>query len=106
MKFLLDHDVPETIAGVLVKAGHEVKRLREVLPVDASDAEVLSFAAQHTLVLITCNRNDFMELAEKQAHTGIIIILRRRTRAAESAALLRLLRAAGDGGINGNINFA
>lgn len=106
MKFLLDHDVPETIAGVLVKAGHEVKRLREVLPVDASDAEVLSFATQHTLVLITCNRNDFLQLAGKQAHAGIIIIVRRRTRALESAALLRLLRAAGENGITKNINFA
>lgn len=106
MKFLLDHDVPETIAGVLIKAGHDVKRLREVLPVDTSDAEVLSYAAQQTLVLVTCNRNDFLELAEKQAHVGIIIIVRRRSRVAESAALLRLLRAAGDSGINGNINLA
>jgi hypothetical protein len=56
--------------------------------------------------LVTCNRNDFLELAEKQAHVGIIIIVRRRSRVAESAALLRLLRAAGDSGINGNINLA
>lgn len=106
MRFLLDHDVPETIAGVLVKDGHDAKRLREALPVDASDDQVLSFAAQQSLVLLTCNRNDFLELAEKQAHAGIIIVVRRRTRAAECAALLRLLRAAGENGIAKNINFA
>ena len=106
MNFLLDHDVPETIAGVLVNAGHKVKRLREVLPIDTSDADVLSFAAQQILVLITFNRNDFLELAEKQAHAGIIVVVRRKTRAAETAALLRLLRAAGEDGIHGNINFS
>ena len=106
MRFLLDHDVPETIAGVLARAGHEVNLLRDVLPVDAKDVQVLALAAQRVLVLLTCNRDDFLELASKKPHAGIIIIVRRRTRAAECAALLRLLRAAGDSGILGNINFA
>lgn len=106
MRFLLDHDVPETIARVLARAGHEVNLLREVLPVDASDVQVLALAAQRALVLVTCNRDDFLELANEQPHAGIIIIVRRRTRAAECAALLRLLRAAGDSGILGSINFA
>ena len=106
MRFLLDHDVPETIARVLVRAGHEVNLLREVLPVDANDVQVLDLAAQRSLVLVTCNRDDFLELASEQPHAGIIIIVRRRTRAAECAALLRLLRAAGASGILGSINFA
>ena len=106
MKFLLDHDVPETIARVLVRAGHEVNLLREVLPVDANDIQVLTSATQRALVLVTCNRDDFLELAKNQPHAGIIIVVRRRTRAAECAALLRLLRAAGDSGILGSINFA
>jgi predicted nuclease of predicted toxin-antitoxin system len=106
VRFLLDHDVPETIARVLARVGHEVNLLREVLPVDAKDVQVLALAAQRGLVLVTCNRDDFLELANKQPHAGIIIIVRRRTRAAECAALLRLLRAAGDSGILGSINFA
>ena len=106
MRFLLDHDVPDTIAGVLARAGHEVDLLREILPVDAKDVQVLALAARRELVLLSCNRDDFLELASKRPHAGIIIIVRRRTRAAECAALLRLLRAAGDSGILGSINFA
>ena len=106
MRFLLDHDVPETIARVLVRAGYEVNLLREVLPVDAKDAKVFEFAAQRALVLVTCNRDDFLKLANRLPYTGIIIIVRRRTRAAECAALLKLLRGAGDSGIHGGINFA
>jgi hypothetical protein len=68
--------------------------------------QVLAFAAQRDLVLVTCNRDDFLELANKQPHTGIIMVVRRRTRAAECAAVLRLLRAVGDSGILGSINFA
>jgi len=106
VRFLLDHDVPDTIAGVLARAGHEVNLLRDVLPVDTKDFQVLALAAQRDLVLVTCNRDDFLKLASKQRHAGIIIIVRRRTRAAECAAVLRLLRAAGDSGILGSINFA
>ena len=106
MRFLLDHDVPETIARVLNRAGHEVNLLREVLPVDADDVQVLALASQRALVLVTCNRDDFLELAKEKSHSGIVVIVRRRTRAAECAALLRLLRVAGSSGILGSVNFA
>jgi hypothetical protein len=56
--------------------------------------------------VVTCNRDDFIELAERQPHHGIIIIVRRRTRAAERAALLLLLERAGETGLTANINFA
>ena len=42
MKFLLDHDVPDDLSYVLEELGHEVSRLREVLPRDAPDPVVLS----------------------------------------------------------------
>jgi hypothetical protein len=56
--------------------------------------------------LLTCNRDDFIQVATRQAHHGIIVIVRRRTRAAERAALLRLLERAGEAGLMSNINFA
>ena len=37
---------------------------------------------------------------------GIIVLIRRKTRAAERAALIRLLDKAGETGIRKNINFA
>jgi hypothetical protein len=36
----------------------------------------------------------------------VVIVIRRRSRAAERAALLRLVEGAGPEGLRGNINFA
>lgn len=55
---------------------------------------------------MTCNRDDFIDLAKRQSHHGIVVIIRRRTRAAERAALFRLLERAGETGLKNNINFA
>lgn len=106
MKFLLDHDVPEDLTDLLQELGHEFLRLRDVLPQEAADALVLTFAREQGCLLVTCNRDDFIALATQQTHHGIIVIVRRRTRALERAALLRLLEHAGEAGLTGNINFA
>ena len=106
MKFLLDHDVPEDLTYLLQELGHEVLRLRDVAPQEAADRLVLQFAYAHGCLLVTCNRDDFIELAEREPHHGIVVIIRRRTRAAERAALFRLLERAGETGLEGNINFA
>jgi predicted nuclease of predicted toxin-antitoxin system len=47
VKFLLDHDVPEDLSYLLRELGHEVLRLRDVLPSEASDPTVLKFAQEH-----------------------------------------------------------
>ena len=106
MKFLLDHDVPEDLTYLLQELGHEFLRLRDVLPQEAADSLVLTFAHEQGCLLVTCNRDDFIQLAARQTHHGIIVIVRRRTRAAERAALLRLLERAGEPGLTSNINFA
>jgi predicted nuclease of predicted toxin-antitoxin system len=59
VRFLLHHDVPVEVGRVLRQEGHEATELRNVLPVDASDAEVLTYANENGLLLITCNRDDF-----------------------------------------------
>jgi len=91
---------------LLLELGHEVSLLRQVLPTDASDATVLHFARDNGCVLITCNRDDFLQLASRQPHHGIIVVIRRRTRAAERAALFCLLERAGETGLQNNVNFA
>ena len=106
MKFLLDHDVPEDLTYLLHALGHQFLRLRDVLPQEAADSLVLTFAHEHGCLLVTCNRDDVIALGARQTHHGIIVIIRRRTRAAERAALLRLLERAGEAGLTGNINFA
>ncbi|MFN0316261.1 MAG: DUF5615 family PIN-like protein [Burkholderiales bacterium] len=106
MKFLLDHDVPDNVIYSLVALGHEVPRLRGMLPATAFDDEVPRMAAKLGSILITCNRNDFLVLAEAGPHAGIVILVRRRSRALERAALIQLIDRAGEAGICGNVNFA
>ena len=106
MNFLLDHDVPVESARLLRREGHGVSRLIEVLPVTTLDPEVFAHAKAHGLVTVTCNRKDFLPLAQTGPHPGLIILIRRKTRQAECARLLQLLRNAGDSGLTGNVNFA
>ena len=106
MRFLADHDVPAEIGRVLSQAGHEVERISEVLCSRATDAEVFDYAVDQQLVLLTCNRDDFLRLAQSREHHGLVIVIRRRSRIAECAHVLRLLELAGADGIAANINFA
>lgn len=106
MKFLFDHDVPDDLAHALRAAGHEVQFLRAVLSTTTNDDDVLRTAAERDEVLVTCNRDDFIAAAARIIHRGIIIVIRRRSRALERAAMIRLVDSAGDQGIRGNINFA
>ncbi len=106
MKFLFDHDVPDDLAYPLVASGHEVHLLRTVLPATMADDDVLRFAGERNEVLITCNRDDFLAAASRISHVGIIVLIRRRSRAQERAALIRLLDRAGEAGIRCNVNIA
>ena len=106
MRFFLDHDVPAEAARVLHRTGHEVTELRTVLPVTSADLDVLQYANEHALFVVTCNRDDFLALVATNPNPGLIILIRRRSRQAECGNLLALLRQAGEDGIAGNINFA
>jgi predicted nuclease of predicted toxin-antitoxin system len=104
--FLLDQDVPEDLTYLLRELDHEVLRVRDVLGPEAADPSVLRFAFERNCLLVTCNRDDFIALAKAQPHHGIIVVIRRRTRAQERAAFVRLLERAGEVGLRDNINVA
>ena len=106
MKFLFDHDVPDDLSHLLQQLGHQVSLLRQLLPKDASDPAVFQFAHDNDFLLVTCNRDDFVALAKQNPYHGIIIVIRRKTRAAERSALFHLLERAGETGLKNNINFA
>ena len=106
MKFLLDHDVPAAVKDALERHERDVIPLTDLLPRTASDETVFAAAQRNQCVMITCNRGDFLKLAAKGPHLGLIILIRRRSPQAECANLLRLIRKAGDQGLQGNINFA
>ena len=80
MLFLLENDVPEVVARVLMEVGHDVLLLRNVLPKRSPDTAVLDYAAANGLLLITCNRDDFIPLARARTHSGLIVLIRRRSR--------------------------
>lgn len=42
--------------------------LREVLASDSPDAQAFATAQEKTSVMITCNRNDYLELGAQQPH--------------------------------------
>lgn len=107
MKFLLDHDVPEPVLVPALRAlGHEVVLVRQVLDATAADALILDHAIATGAILLTCNRDDFLALAARREHAGIVILMRRGNRPAERNAVLRLIDSAGEAGLRGNINFA
>ena len=107
MKFFFDHDVPDDVAHVLRHWEHEVVLLRDALPRTSTDAEVFAHCCEQKLMLVTCNRDDFLELArQKREHSGLIILIRRRTHQGEAAHLLRLIENAGADGLRANVNFA
>jgi len=106
VRFLLDNDVPDTVGRVLAEAGYEVSLLRDVIAPRSSDSAVLDYAVAHELMLITCNRDDFIPLARERTHAGLIVLIRRRSRITECANLLRLVGSATESGLAGNINFA
>ena len=104
MTFLFDDDVPDDLSHLLKHVGHCVTFLREVLPRGTPDAGVLDHAVLHGLILVTRNRDDFTTLGSQRSHPGIVI--RRRSRAQERGALLRLLERATEAGLANNITFA
>ncbi|MFM8790213.1 MAG: hypothetical protein ACKOEI_10245, partial [Chthoniobacterales bacterium] len=64
------------------------------------------YAAGKKAIMLTCNRNDFLALAAAGSHSGLIVLIRRRSALYESGHLLKLLCKAGASGLEGNINFA
>lgn len=106
MRFFLDHDVPAEIERVLRQAGHDATKVTDALDPTATDSEVFNYAARNNRIVVTCNRDDFLHLAATGPHAGLIVLVRRRTRIAECAALIGLLERAGSPGLDRNINFA
>ena len=102
----MDEDVPAEATRALQQAGHEVSLVAETLGVRTDDVDVWQHAVETQAIVITCNRQDFLELAGTAPETGLIILNRRRTRTAECQHLLALLARAGQSGLNSNINFA
>lgn len=74
-RFLADHCVSNAIVQTLREHGHDVSRLREHLPVDSSDVDVIAFAQKLDAILLSLN-GDFADIVTypPPKYAGIIAI--------------------------------
>ena len=64
IRFFIDNCVPDSVAGVLRNAGHEVILLRDSIAPDAPDSFVAAVAELHGAVLVSYDK-DFRSLAPR-----------------------------------------
>lgn len=70
MRILADENVKPAHVSALDSAGHDVKRIREVLEKGASDPKVLATARDMDRVVVTYDRTDFADMTD---HEGVFI---------------------------------
>src|SRR5438067_4639792 len=75
LRFLADHCISNFIVQALQKAGHEVVRLREVLPVESPDTLVIAKAQEIGAILLSLN-GDFADLVSypPASYQGIVAL--------------------------------
>lgn len=78
----LDEDMDVLIATLLRAKGFSVQTARDAGMLERDDAEHFAYAAQHDLVMVTHNRDDFVTLfanyaANERPHGGVVVALRR-----------------------------
>ena len=73
MRFLVDEDVAVEVARCLQQAGHEVLLVAETLGLQTDDVDIWHHAVRTAAIVITCNRQDFLELAGTEPETGLIV---------------------------------
>ncbi len=83
IELYLDEDVDVLVAELLRGRGFDVLTTRQADCLGESDEEQLAFAVRHERKLVTHNRADFEELAQKyivteREHYGIILATRRQ----------------------------
>ena len=61
LRFLADHCISNSIIQTLREANHEVLRLKDLLPVESSDAIVFAKAQEIDAILLSLN-GDFADI--------------------------------------------
>jgi len=75
MRFLLDADIPRSSAQVLRKSRHEVLDVRDINLGDATDEEIIKYAKENNLILVTRDI-EFANILRYPpgSHVGIILL--------------------------------
>jgi predicted nuclease of predicted toxin-antitoxin system len=79
-RFYLDEDVPPSAAEIGRALGLDVVAVREAGHLGWPDAEHLAWAAARSRIVVTYNRNDFLELtrsalAAGKPHAGVLVVV-------------------------------
>jgi predicted nuclease of predicted toxin-antitoxin system len=88
-RVLLDQGLPVTAAAILRDDGWDVVHVREIAMNEATDSEILDYAARDSRVAITLDR-DFPQILALTAATrpSVVLIRQQRLRAAELSSLI------------------
>jgi predicted nuclease of predicted toxin-antitoxin system len=75
MRFFADHCVSNYVIEVLQRSGHEVFRLRDYIPPDSPDSEVIAKAHELDCILVSLN-GDFADILNypPENYKGIIAL--------------------------------
>ena len=88
-RIVLDQGLPATAARILRDLGWDAVHVREIAMHEATDAEILDYAARESRVAITLDR-DFPQILALTAatHPSVFLIRQQRLRAPELVALI------------------
>jgi predicted nuclease of predicted toxin-antitoxin system len=64
IRFLLDHNVPDSVGVTLRARGHRVVLVREILPITSPDQLIATISEDEGHVLVSCDR-DFKRIAAR-----------------------------------------
>ena len=102
MKFFLDEDLPPSAAKIARNQGLDITSVQEEGRHGLSDGEQLEHAASQRRVLVTRNRNDFLDLTRRafqtnSPHAGVLIVTRSLPSRRPERLAAALVRHAMDG---------
>jgi predicted nuclease of predicted toxin-antitoxin system len=88
-RIVLDQGLPATAAPILREGGWDAVHVRDIAMSEASDGEILGYAARESRVAIPLDR-DFPQILALTAATrpSVVLIRRQRLRASELALLI------------------
>ena len=92
LRFLADHCISSYIIYKLGDAGHEIVRLRDVLPVESRDPVVITKASELRAILLSLN-GDFADIVTfpPQNYRGIVALQMRNHPESLPALMNRLI---------------
>jgi len=78
MRVVVDVNLPPAWASRLRVYGHDAQHWSEIGALDATDSEILAWAADHQAVVLTCDLDFGAILAASQARTPSVVQIRAR----------------------------